>query len=59
MVLGVVLLFVGAAGAFNLFEKPQPNSFLGEEVPRDMIEAGFAVTPAAQDSAPDQGDAPS
>lgn len=39
---GVGLLFIGAAGAFNLFDRTQSNKYLGEEVPREMIEDAYA-----------------
>lgn len=38
---GVGLLFIGAAGAFNLFDRAQSNKYLGEEVPREMIEDAY------------------
>lgn len=40
---GIGLLFIGAAGAFDLFERTQSTEFVGEEVPRDLIEAGYAA----------------
>ncbi len=38
---GVGLLFIGAAGAFDLFGRSQSNKYLGEEVPREMIEGAY------------------
>jgi LPXTG-site transpeptidase (sortase) family protein len=44
LLVGIGLLFVGAAGAFNLLEQAQPNEFVGQEVPRDMIESAYAAS---------------
>ena len=38
---GMAILFFGATQVFDLFEKVTPPDYAGEEVPRDMIEAGF------------------
>ena len=46
---GIGLLFIGAAGAFNLFEKSPATDFVGEEVPRDMIEAAYTAGQANSD----------
>lgn len=40
---GAALLFLGAVGAFNLLEDTQPEgSYMGNEVPREMIELAYA-----------------
>ncbi len=35
------MLFFGSMGAFNLLEKKQPTAYVGDEVPRDMIESAY------------------
>jgi LPXTG-site transpeptidase (sortase) family protein len=41
---GVILLFIGAAGAFNLFQAVQQQDELSyEAIPRDMIETGYTA----------------
>ncbi|MCE5208471.1 MAG: sortase [Chloroflexi bacterium] len=42
---GASMLFLGSVGAFNLFEKKQPSGYLGDEVPREMIETAYRAIP--------------
>jgi len=41
---GIILLFIGASGAFGLFEEKSTPVYDQQEVPRDMIEEAYSST---------------
>jgi LPXTG-site transpeptidase (sortase) family protein len=54
---GVILLFIGAAGALNLFQAmSEQDSYSEQAIPRDLIESGY--TSFGTDATPETGFAP-
>jgi sortase A len=54
---GVIFLFIGAAGAFNLFQAfREQDSYSNQVIPRDLIESGY--TSFGTDATPETGFAP-
>lgn len=51
MLAGMGLLFFGAAGAFDLLERTRTSEYVGEEVPRELIESAYAAEIVVEEEA--------